>query len=139
MVRARRCGRATSHCWRRPERNSWRYERALEAKRISVASQAGKTLMLRQETQDVLALLRTLADLRDTLAFGALMRGPPGRPDRRRASAHHSRLAGGDRIQRQDEPGKRHAPAGAIGPRETSAPEVARTCDDAFAASQRGD
>ena len=54
----------------------WRYERALEAKRISVASQAGKTLMLRQETQDVLALLRTLANSRDTLAFGALMRGP---------------------------------------------------------------
>ena len=54
----------------------WRYERALEARRISVASQAGKTLMLRQETQDVLALLRTLADSRDTLAFGALMRGP---------------------------------------------------------------
>jgi ATP-dependent exoDNAse (exonuclease V) beta subunit len=54
----------------------WRYERALEAKRIAVASQAGKTLFLRQETQDVLALLRTLADPRDTLAFGALMRGP---------------------------------------------------------------
>ena len=54
----------------------WRYERALEAKRISVASQAGKTLMLRQETQDVLALLRALADPRDTLAFGALLRGP---------------------------------------------------------------
>lgn len=54
----------------------WRYERALEAKRISVASQAGKTLMLRQETQDVLALLRALADSRDTLAFGALLRGP---------------------------------------------------------------
>jgi ATP-dependent exoDNAse (exonuclease V) beta subunit len=32
--------------------------------------------MRRQETQDVLALLRTLADRRDTLAFGALMRGP---------------------------------------------------------------
>ncbi len=54
----------------------WRYEQALEAKRISIASQAGKTLMLRQETQDVLALLRTLAESRDTLAFGALLRGP---------------------------------------------------------------
>lgn len=54
----------------------WRYERALEARRITVASQAGKTLMLRQESQDLLALLRTLADSRDTLAFGALMRGP---------------------------------------------------------------
>ena len=54
----------------------WRYERALEARRIAVASQAGKTLMLRQETHDLLAVLRTLADARDTLAFGALMRGP---------------------------------------------------------------
>ena len=32
--------------------------------------------MVRQETQDVLAMLRSLADSRDTLAFGALMRGP---------------------------------------------------------------
>ncbi len=41
-----------------------------------MASQAGKSLMRRQETQDILALLRTLADGSDTLAFGALMRGP---------------------------------------------------------------
>jgi len=54
----------------------WRFERALEAEGLSVASQAGKTLFLRQETQDVLALLRVLADGRDTLAFGAFMRGP---------------------------------------------------------------
>lgn len=54
----------------------WRYERALEQQRLGVASQAGKSLMRRQETQDVLALLRTLADPSDTLAFGALMRGP---------------------------------------------------------------
>jgi ATP-dependent exoDNAse (exonuclease V) beta subunit len=54
----------------------WRYERALEAQGLSVASQAGKTLFLQQETQDVLALLRVLADARDTLAFGAFMRGP---------------------------------------------------------------
>ena len=54
----------------------WRYERALEALRIPVTSQASKALMLRQETQDVLALLRTLADPTDKLAFGALMRGP---------------------------------------------------------------
>ncbi|WP_375157923.1 3'-5' exonuclease [Bradyrhizobium sp. RDT46] len=54
----------------------WRYERALEAQGLTVASQAGKTLLLQQETQDVLALLRTLADARDTLAFGAFMRGP---------------------------------------------------------------
>jgi ATP-dependent exoDNAse (exonuclease V) beta subunit len=54
----------------------WRYERALETQGLSVASQAGKTLMLRQETQDVLCLLRSLADPFDTVAFGALMRGP---------------------------------------------------------------
>ena len=54
----------------------WRYERALESRRISVASQAGQALFRRQELQDVLALVRTLADPLDTLAFGALMRGP---------------------------------------------------------------
>ena len=54
----------------------WRYERALEAAGLAVASQAGKTLFLQQETQDVLALLRALADSRDRLAFGAFMRGP---------------------------------------------------------------
>lgn len=54
----------------------WRYERALESLGLAVASQAGKTLFLQQETQDVLALLRTLADSRDRLAFGAFMRGP---------------------------------------------------------------
>ncbi|MDB5603427.1 MAG: hypothetical protein JWP25_327 [Bradyrhizobium sp.] len=54
----------------------WRFERALEAEGLSVASQAGKTLFLQRETQDVLALLRVLADGRDTLAFGAFMRGP---------------------------------------------------------------
>ena len=54
----------------------WRYERALERQGLGVASQAGKSLMRRQETQDVLALMRTLADRSDTLAFGALMRGP---------------------------------------------------------------
>lgn len=54
----------------------WRYERALEAHGLAVASQAGKALMRRQETQDVLALLRALADPFDTLAFGAFLRGP---------------------------------------------------------------
>lgn len=54
----------------------WRYERALEKRGLAVSSQAGQTLMRRQETQDVLALLRVLADSSDTLAFGALMRGP---------------------------------------------------------------
>lgn len=54
----------------------WRYERALEDVGLSVASQAGKTLLRQQEAQDVLALLRVLADPSDTLAFGAFMRGP---------------------------------------------------------------
>jgi ATP-dependent exoDNAse (exonuclease V) beta subunit len=54
----------------------WRYERALEKVGLSVASQAGKTLVLQQETQDILALMRCLTDPRDTLAFGAFLRGP---------------------------------------------------------------
>lgn len=54
----------------------WRYERALEAHGLPVASQAGKNLYRRQETQDFIALVRTLADCRDTLALGALLRGP---------------------------------------------------------------
>ena len=41
-----------------------------------MASQAGNALFRRQELQDLLALVRTLADPLDTLAFGGLMRGP---------------------------------------------------------------
>jgi len=54
----------------------WRYERALEEQGLPIASQAGKGLFRRQEVQDLLALARLLADPRDTLAFGAFMRGP---------------------------------------------------------------
>ena len=54
----------------------WYYERALEEKGLPIASQAGKGFFRRQEVQDLVALTRTLADARDTLAFGALMRGP---------------------------------------------------------------
>lgn len=54
----------------------WLYERALEEKGLPVASQAGKNLYRRQETQDIIALVRALADSRDTLALGALLRGP---------------------------------------------------------------
>jgi CRISPR-associated exonuclease Cas4 len=54
----------------------WRYERALEEKRLPVASQAGKNLYRRQETQDFVALVRALADNRDSLALGAVLRGP---------------------------------------------------------------
>jgi CRISPR-associated exonuclease Cas4 len=54
----------------------WRYERALEDKGLPVASQAGKNLYRRQETHDFVALVRALADSRDTLALGAVLRGP---------------------------------------------------------------
>lgn len=54
----------------------WRYERALEARGLPIASQAGKGLFRRQEVQDFVALARVLADAGDSLAFGALMRGP---------------------------------------------------------------
>lgn len=54
----------------------WRYEEALERRGIPVATQAGKGLFRRQEIQDLIALSRVLADRRDTLALGALLRGP---------------------------------------------------------------
>ncbi|UWU76604.1 UvrD-helicase domain-containing protein [Bradyrhizobium huanghuaihaiense] len=54
----------------------WRYERALEEAGLPFASQAGKNLFRRQEAQDLVALVRALADARDTLALGALLRGP---------------------------------------------------------------
>ena len=54
----------------------WRYEEALEQRGIPVATQAGKGLYRRQEIQDLIALTRVLADRRDRLALGALMRGP---------------------------------------------------------------
>ena len=54
----------------------WRYEEALERHGIPVATQAGKGLFKRQEIQDLIAVTRVLADPRDTLALGALLRGP---------------------------------------------------------------
>ena len=54
----------------------WRYERALEVPVIPVATQAGKGFFRRQEIQDLIALASTLADASDTLALGALLRGP---------------------------------------------------------------
>lgn len=54
----------------------WRYEHALENLGISVATQAGKGMFQRQEIHDLIALTRVLADERDTLALGALLRGP---------------------------------------------------------------
>ena len=54
----------------------WRFEQALEDRSIAVSTQAGKGFFRRQEIQDLIALTRTLADGRDTLALGALLRGP---------------------------------------------------------------
>lgn len=54
----------------------WRYEAALEQRGVPVATQAGKGFYQRQEIQDLIALTRVLADTRDTLALGALLRGP---------------------------------------------------------------
>ena len=54
----------------------WRYEEALEGWGIPVATQAGKGFYRRQEIQDLIAITRVLADARDTLALGALLRGP---------------------------------------------------------------
>jgi len=52
------------------------YERALEQQDIPIATQAGKGFFRRQEIQDLIAIARVLADSRDTLALGALLRGP---------------------------------------------------------------
>ncbi len=54
----------------------WRFEEALEERGIAVSTQAGKGFFRRQEAQDLIALARTLADARDALALGALLRGP---------------------------------------------------------------
>ncbi|TYL83145.1 UvrD-helicase domain-containing protein [Bradyrhizobium cytisi] len=54
----------------------WRYERALEERGLPLVSQAGRNLFRRQEAQDFVALIRALADPGDTLALGALLRGP---------------------------------------------------------------
>ncbi len=53
-----------------------RYERALDNEGLPYSSQAGKNLFGRQEIQDLVSLARALADPQDTLALGALMRGP---------------------------------------------------------------
>lgn len=54
----------------------WIYERALENRDISIATQAGKGFFNRQEVQDLIAVARAIADRRDSLALGALLRGP---------------------------------------------------------------
>ena len=54
----------------------WIYEEALEDLQIPVSTQAGKGLFRRQEIQDLIAITRVLADKSDTIALGALLRGP---------------------------------------------------------------
>ncbi|MGJ5080234.1 UvrD-helicase domain-containing protein [Bradyrhizobium sp. HKCCYLS3013] len=54
----------------------WRFEEALEQCGIPVSTQAGKGFFRRQEIQDLIAFTRAIADARDTLALGALLRGP---------------------------------------------------------------
>ncbi len=54
----------------------WIYEQALRRAGLPIVSHAGKGFFRRQETQDLVALARVLADPGDGLAFGALMRGP---------------------------------------------------------------
>jgi ATP-dependent exoDNAse (exonuclease V) beta subunit len=54
----------------------WRYEEALERRGIAVSTQAGKGFFRRQEIQDLIAITRVLAERKDALALGALLRGP---------------------------------------------------------------
>ena len=54
----------------------WIYEQAMEELEIPIATQAGKGFFRRQEVQDLIAIARIVADSRDTLALGALIRGP---------------------------------------------------------------
>ena len=54
----------------------WIYERALEDLDIPIATQAGKGFFIRQEVHDLIAIARILSNSRDTLALGALLRGP---------------------------------------------------------------
>jgi ATP-dependent exoDNAse (exonuclease V) beta subunit len=56
--------------------NLWIYEREIERRGLPIASQAGKSFYRRQEVQDLIAVARAVADRRDTLGFGALLRGP---------------------------------------------------------------
>jgi len=52
------------------------YERALERRGLAVTSPAGKNYYQQQIVHDLLALTRALADPNDTLALGAMLRGP---------------------------------------------------------------
>ena len=66
------------------------FEEALEDRGVAVSTQAGKGFFRRQEIQDLIALARTLADGRDTLALGALT----DRVDRSRVAGHRRSPSG---------------------------------------------
>ncbi|UKJ75423.1 UvrD-helicase domain-containing protein [Azospirillum brasilense] len=82
----------------------WIYERALEDAGLPIATQAGKGLMRRQEIQDLLALTRVLADSRDTLALGALLRGPLVGLTEADLLDATARLPGGEKIRLWTDP-----------------------------------
>ena len=71
----------------------WRYERALEARGLPIASQAGKGLFRRQEVQDFVALARVLADAGDTFGLRRFDARSACRPDRGGIARHHRRAA----------------------------------------------
>lgn len=54
----------------------WLYENALARQGLRVSAQASKGFYKRQEVHDMVALARVLADPSDTIALGALLRGP---------------------------------------------------------------
>lgn len=54
----------------------WVYERALERVDLPVVCPAAKSVFLRQEIQDLVALARTLASPSDTMALASFLRGP---------------------------------------------------------------
>ena len=86
-----RCGRADwaiSPSWRLSEPTFGDSKWRSRTSGIAVSTQAGKGFFRRQEIQDLIALTRTLADGRDTLALGALLRGSAGRVDRSRVARH---------------------------------------------------
>ncbi len=87
----------------------WIYEQALERREIPIATQAGKGFFRRQEVQDLIAIARAIADSRDTLAFGALIRGPlVGLTEEQIADeieVLHARVEGAGRLNLWTDPG----------------------------------
>ena len=54
----------------------WVYEHAIEELGLPIATQAGKGFFLRHEILDLIAVDLVLSSSRDTLALGAILRGP---------------------------------------------------------------